>query len=177
MRWLFWKTYKVRCPDGSLKTVYRNIDDAFPLYIPGWKAGVAATAKVGGKGSGELKGEYAAAMQGMLVALDEFNRGLMMKFRSAYVVYKSDPCCDNGFLQREVEKALDDHRRLQAAKMQLDAAIEFARLQPQQSERIAQMLVEIGDRMSLPTVSQGVPRKIEDSRRIAREMAEGKDEG
>ena len=30
-KFLLGKSYKIKCPDGSIKTVYRDVDDAFPL--------------------------------------------------------------------------------------------------------------------------------------------------
>ena len=91
MAWPLSKTYKVKSPDGHVKTVYRNVDDAFPLFIPGWKANINAAGKFLERLSGEIRAEYSTAIHGMLFALDELNQGLMMTFRAAYIVYQNDP--------------------------------------------------------------------------------------
>jgi hypothetical protein len=57
INWPFSKTYKIKCPDGTIKTVYRNIDHAFPLFIPGWQADIAADVKAQELGAAHLKAE------------------------------------------------------------------------------------------------------------------------
>ena len=56
----FWRTYKVRCRDGSVKTVYRDVNDAFPLFISGSDGKVIASADVLKKVKG-VHGFYGAS--------------------------------------------------------------------------------------------------------------------
>lgn len=172
MAWPFWRTYKVRCSNGHTKTVYRNVDDAFPLFIPGWKANLSAAGKALDKVTAELKGEYATAIHGLLFALDDLNQGLMMTFRGAYVVYQNDPCRHGDFFEREVAKLLDEQRRLRALKVQIDGLIEIARLQPQNSDEFAKLLANTVDRMSVLMLPEATAQQIEEAKRIAREMTE-----
>lgn len=46
LSWPFSRTYEVRCPDGSVRTVYKHVDDAFPLHVRNWRARFAADVAV-----------------------------------------------------------------------------------------------------------------------------------
>jgi len=127
MAWPFSKTYKVKGPNGRIKRVYRDVNDAFPLYIKGWKANLEAAGKVLDKASGDIKAEYATAIHGLLFSLDELNNVLMMKFRVAYVYYQSDPFENSGFFERAIGKILDGHGRLKAHSLKINGLIELAK--------------------------------------------------
>jgi hypothetical protein len=172
MRWPFSKTYKVRCPDGSIKTVYKNVDDAFPLHIPGWKANLVAAGKVLDKASADMKAEYSTAIHGLLFALDNLNQGLMMTFRGAYVVYQNDPYKHSDFFEREVSKLLDEQRRLRTLKIQIDGLIELAKLQPKQSEEFARALASVVERMGSLMMPQTISERIQQAKQIADQMSE-----
>jgi hypothetical protein len=168
MGWPFWKTYTVRCGDGRVKTVYRNVDDAFPMYIPGWNTSLAAGAKAPDSTAADIKAEYSTAVHGLLIGLDELNHGLMMTFRAAYIVYKNDPCQHGDFFEREVEKLLEEQRRLRTLKVQIDGLIQLAKLQPDHSREFARVYGGVIDRMGSPLVPQ---TPVQDAIREARETA------
>ena len=176
MTWPFFRTYTVKCPNGHVKTVYRNVDDAFPLFIPGWKANLTAAGKVLDKVSAEMKGEYATAIHGLLFALDDLNQGLMMTFRAAYIVYQNDPCEHSAFFEREVAKLLDEQRRLRALKVQIDGLIELAKLQPANSVDFAKVLANVVDRMGTLMLPEVTADRVEQARQIAHKMTEAENE-
>ena len=117
INWPFSPTYRHKCPDGTIKTVYKNVDRAFPLYIPGWQGNVAADVKAQEIGTGELKAEYASKIQGLLFGLDELNQSQMMHFRGAYVAYSADPCGNSDLLKRQVETILREQTRFQMIRV------------------------------------------------------------
>jgi hypothetical protein len=168
----FVKTYNVKCRDGSTKTVYKNVDKAFPLFIPGFKANVAAAGDAANLGKAELKAEFASAIQGLLFNLDELNRGLMMNFRVAYVAYQNDPCMNDNFFQREVAKLLDEQQRLRALSLQINALIELAKLRPGDSEAFANALANVIDRIgSNVAFPAATSLRIKEATKIATELA------
>ena len=128
--WPFGKRYHVRCPDGSEKTVYRNIDDAFPLSIHGWKGDLAAEGRGIAGETAKLKGAYATKVQGLLFGLDELTQTLMLNFRSVYIVYISDPCGNAGFLLREVEKLVAEQQRVARLRIQVRTLLDLAKAKP-----------------------------------------------
>ncbi len=173
MRLPFSKTYKVRCPDGSVKTVYKNVDDAFPLHVPGWKANLSATGKFIDKVDANVKAEYSTAIHGLLFALDEFNKGLMITFRGAYVVYQNDPYKYADFFEREVAKILEDQRHLRILKIQIDGLIELAKLQSNQSEDFAKALAKVVDSMGSLMMPQITSERIQQAKEIVKQISEG----
>jgi len=56
INWFWLKTYQIRCKDGTVRIIHKNIDDACPLAIPGWKADISADIK----GLDQLKGSAKA---------------------------------------------------------------------------------------------------------------------
>jgi len=126
INWPFSKTYRIKCPDGTTKTVYRSVDHAFPLYIPGWQGTAAAAVKAQELGTAEVKAEYASKIEGLLFSLDELNQSLMMNFRGAYVAFASDPCGNGAMLNRQVENILREQHRFQLVRVQIRALIALA---------------------------------------------------
>ena len=180
MVWPFPKTYKVKGPNGQIKTVYRDVNDAFPLYIKGWKANLKAAVKVLDKASVDIKAEHATAIHGLLFAVDEFNQGLMMTFRGAYILYQSDPYEHSGFFEREVAKLLDEQKRLRILKVKIDGLIELAKLQSEHSDEFVKVLANIVDSVDpsiAPQVaSQRSAEKIAEAKQITKKSAEDQHE-
>lgn len=141
-----WKaTYKRRCPDGSVKAVYRNVDEAFPLYIQGWdaKAAVSLESVVGGPVN--VGAQYATHLQGLLYSLDDLNQSLMMVFRAAYMCFKADPCANEAFFTRQVAELIRDHNVFRAAKLKFRTLVTIAELHPEQSSEILRLFQEVAD--------------------------------
>ena len=165
--WPFGKMSSVHCPDGSVKSVYRNVDHAFPLYIPGWQGDLKGEASGLQEIKGTLAAGYATKIQGLLFGLDDLNQGLMIHFRSVYLVYASDPCGNAAFLQREVEKLLGEQQRLIRLRMQIRALVELAKGLPQPTESIFQLFQEIAIGIGGPVLADVARQAIEENRAIA----------
>src|SRR5262245_24437315 len=133
MAWPWSKRYRVRCPDGSTKTVYRNVDDAFPLFIPGWQGDLSAGASGSAKTAGvddlktEIKGSYATKIQGLLFAIDDLTQTIMLNFRSVYVAFATDPCTNGAFFQRQVETLVAEQQRISRLRIQVRTLIELVK--------------------------------------------------
>lgn len=145
--WFWRKTYDVKCLDGTKKTVYKNVDDAFPLFIRGFDSNLAANVRSESLGDGNLDSKYTTKIDGLLYALDELNQGLMMTFRAIYMVYSSDPCGNVLFLQRECSKLIDEQRRLRSLKIQIDALINMIKATPDNAEAISNIFSDIVQRI------------------------------
>ena len=173
MAWLWGKSYRVRCPDGSLKTVYRNLDDAFPLFIPGWQGDLSATASGSAKSMGvekiktEIKGKYATKIQGLLFALDDLTQTIMINFRSIYVAFATDPCTNGAFFQRQVEKLVAEQQRISRLRIQVRALIELAKNQPTATVEILTMFKEVSGGIGGNVVLQAAEIEIVEARELA----------
>ena len=143
----FGKSYTVTCPDGSIKTVYKDVNDAFPLYIEGGTKNIAAKSRAESMVDVEITSEHASKIDGLLYSLDELNQGLMMTFRAVYVTYSADPCGTADFFQREISKLLDEQRKLRALKIQIDSLITMVKASPDNSEQLTQVFSEIVQRI------------------------------
>jgi hypothetical protein len=126
----FSKTYSVKCPDGSRRIVHKDIDNAFPLAIPGWQSNVRAKVQADAKLGAELDANYATKIDGLLVALDERNNSLMLDFRAAYVVFQADPCNNNGHLLRSIDRITERRNQIAAKTLQIGALVTLAKEQP-----------------------------------------------
>jgi hypothetical protein len=120
--WPFSKIRRHRCPDGD-KIVYKSVDDAFPLFIPEWKGQIDSSIEALKKVSARIRTEYATMVRGLLYSVDDLNQDLMLRFRAVYVVYQHDPCNQAGFLQRQIEKMLNEQHGLRMLRVQIQALI------------------------------------------------------
>lgn len=148
----FSKSYQVRCPDGSIKTIYKNIDDAFPLSINGYEADISTKIKSEILKEAELDTKLKSRVDGLLYGLDEINNGLIMSFRSAYVGYQTDPCSNNGFLLDQITKINEEQRRLRALKMQIRGYVELAKSNPGDSTKLAQLYNNLVDKIGSTSI-------------------------
>src|SRR5258708_2102114 len=123
-------TFKHRCPDGSERLVYRNVDDAFPLYVSGWKAGAASSVSEFMGSRLDLRAEYEKHIYGLLVSINDRNSSIAMDFRVAYNVYQTSPCTQDEFFARRIAIMLDEKTRIENLWLRLRALITLASVQP-----------------------------------------------
>jgi hypothetical protein len=173
MRWPYFKTREIRCPDGTTRTVYKNIDDACPLYIAGWNADVSANLQFPGDVGGEAKAKYENKINGFLFALDEQNQSLMMHFRAIYLTYASNPCGSHGFLQRKVEDMIDQQHRISTLRVKIAALIQIVSVNPNDTGAITHTLNEIASRMDGKAVAAAASHEIAEARAIAKDLIQG----
>jgi hypothetical protein len=122
MSWnIFSKMRKVKCPGNRVVLVYRNPRAAFPLYAEDWKAQVKVAADAATELSGEVGGEFAKHMSGLLIKLNETNGSMQLKLSAIYQHYSEDPCTRENWFQRRLEQTLDEETLLNRAKFELEA--------------------------------------------------------
>jgi hypothetical protein len=169
INWPFSKRHQVRCPDGSTKIIYKNIDQAFPLYIPGWKGDLKADIKALEQASANVGAAYESKIQGLLFSLDERNQSLMINFRTVYITFVSDPCNRSAFLERQIEKIIDEQNHLSRLKMQIYSLIELAKNHPKKSNEIFALFQQIVSQLGGQSVSVGAVIEITESVSLTKE--------
>ena len=107
MHWPFGKTRLIKCPDGSLRYVYKNMDDAFPLYAKDWKARFDVAVKGLQTIQGSLGGELAHGLSGLLVMLNESNASLQFNCRAIYCTFSVNPCSMDTWLQNQMQELIN----------------------------------------------------------------------
>jgi hypothetical protein len=121
--WLFGKTRKHKCPDGSVRHVFKNPEDAFPLHTTNSSRKFGATAKTLEDlqgGNVELSAGVRKQVAGLLVELDRANRSLLADFRATYVVYSSNPCGLDKYLETRIDRIMRSENQLRQMEMETD---------------------------------------------------------
>jgi hypothetical protein len=166
-------SYEKKCRDGSRKTVYKKVEDAFPLAINGYEANIATKLKSELLQEGELNGALKTKVDGLLYGLDDINNGLMIAFRSAYVGYQTDPCENNEFLLTEIRKINEEQRRLRALRMQIRGYVEMAKTNPGNTTELAELYNTLVNKIGAYSMGDaGVQEAIDSSREAANKLME-----
>lgn len=180
MGWLFGKTYSVRCRDGSIKEVYRSVDVACPLYIPGVEREVSAkgsgTAKsVGLSLKGEAKKKYEKKIEALVFGIDELTQTVMINFRSVYLAFSSDPCSNNSFFLRQVEMLVGEQQRIAKLRIQAGTLISLVQAQPDNVVEIMglfkQLALNIGGNLGAEVIKEEAKKEINEARQLADDWA------
>lgn len=167
------KSYSVTCCDGSVKTVYKKIEDAFPLAIYGAETSISANLKAEMFENANLDAKMKSSVDGLLFGLDDINNGLMMSFRSAYIGFQTDPCTNNQFLIDQIEKINEEQRRLRALKMQIRGYVELVNSNPGDTVKLAEQYSELVNRIGSTDLQSGaVVAAINNNKLAAAKMME-----
>jgi hypothetical protein len=162
------KSYHIKCGNGSIKTIYKKADDAFPLFISGYEGNISAKVNSELLKESELTANTKSKVDTLLYGLDDINNGLMMSFRSAYIGYQTDPCANNGFLLDQITKINEEQRRLRALKMQIVGYVELAKSNPGDSTKLAELYSDLVNKIGSTSMGDaGVIEAISISRDAA----------
>jgi len=142
MGW-FSKTYQHKCPDGTVRIIHKNLDEAFPLSVKDKKGTTNVDIAAQKLGSAKLKTEYETKIRGLLFSINEQNQSLMINFRFAYAAFQADPCNNNGFITRQAEHFSQGQQRLMELKTQITGLITLAESYPNNPERVLPLYNEI----------------------------------
>lgn len=159
----FSKTYTAKQNGLQPKTLYKNPDDAFPLYVKGTDAAAKAGAQVADQATANVAVELRPHVDALLFEVDEQNRSLMMSFRAAYITYQSDPWSGQAQFDRTVASLIDRQQRLAEARLHIRGLIALASLVDDRSEFLAAYQT-IVDTVGGESVGRAVILEIESSR-------------
>jgi hypothetical protein len=169
----FFKRIKYKCPDGTFRIVYRNVNDAIPLFIKGFDIKGGGDAKLMDQANFKLKAEYKDKIQGLLYNLDDRNNNLIFEFRNAYMVYQSHPCGKIDFFQEQVEKLNRDYHFRSTLKIQIDGLITLAEGNSNH-DKIMEVYISILDKMGI-TNNFVAAYAIKENRDAAKKWIESND--
>ncbi|GAA3458480.1 hypothetical protein ACFFSW_04470 [Saccharothrix longispora] len=125
------KRYKVKCRDGSVKYVHRDVDDAFPLELRESGKRTAAGLDVLQQVSGNLERSHVEQIKAALFSLNQANDTMMVNFRALYTVYQTDPCANAGYLAAGTQALMAEHQRTKDLVIRLDALLKMAQTDQQ----------------------------------------------
>lgn len=166
------RTYQVKCPDGSTRTVHKKIDDAFPLDLRSSQSKFSAKANDGISAlSASISGEHRSTVENLLVAIDSKNNTLMVKFRAAYLVYMTNPCAKGEYLADTISQLIEMHDRLTEVELGTQSLIELVKSQPSNTDAIlslfGQLIGKLGPTNSLELNGQAARIAIKNAREEA----------
>jgi hypothetical protein len=158
IRSLFSHTYEVRCPDGTARILHHDIDKAFPLVVRGSDTHMKTELNALKKASAKLDVENKSKIHALLYDFSDFNESLMVEFRSAYLVFQSNPCANADFFSSQVQTMIAEQARLKGIKLKIRAYIELVKLNPTNStiiiDRYIGIVDELGGVKSISTAAQ-----------------------
>ncbi|MGD0733880.1 MAG: hypothetical protein ABR976_01990 [Terracidiphilus sp.] len=152
--------------------MYKNVDDAFPLYIQGWQGNVSGSARGSaipdvGNLEAKLNATYATKIQGLLFAIDELSQTVVINFRAIYLAFQTDPCSNGDFFVRQVAKLVSEQQQISRWRIQVGGLIELARNRPDETERILTIFKEIAGGVGGAPAVEAIRLEIVEAREIA----------
>lgn len=164
----FANTYQVRCPDGTIKTVYKNIDDVLPLYIPGWVGKLKTELP-----DANITAEYATKIHGLLYYIDEHNKNIFISFRIAYLGYKNDPCNNNAYFNRQIEKIIDEQNKIVTFNSRIKLLMQLAVMYQNNPEKFNPLYEQIAEQLIGVNIPEAATSEIAETRTLARDWVDG----
>lgn len=169
----FFRTYKIKCPDGTTRIVHKSIDDVFPLSIGEGKSKLDGTLKVPEIVDAKFGAEISNAIKSAMFSIDENNNSLILEQRAAYSGYATNPCGQANWYQRRIEDLSNRRHFLQQQARVLDALLTLAQRPTASSDQILGMLGQIVDRLSPEEAALITVNAMDRSERTAIEMTHG----
>lgn len=144
--------------------VYRNIDDALPLYLNDSNAKVEmGLTDLSGTG-GKVSGAYETHIRGLAFQLSELNENIVFEFRMAYLVYQSHPCEEQAAFSRRVENMSLRLSELYGARLQFQALVELASTRPDDNAEVWEAFSRIAGVLGGPEFGKAASTAIRSSR-------------
>jgi len=150
LNWPWSKTRRVNCKDGTCRDIYKNPDEAFPLFTRDLSTNITAQVEMLKELSIEVSADIQRLIAGFFYHIDEINRSLQLLFRTVYIMYGTNPCFLDEWMANQVEKIIAEEIKMRDSILKLrvrmeqgyrikDAILEI------QKEMIADMKTEISD--------------------------------
>jgi len=131
------KTRSVRCSDGTVIEVYRNPDDAVPIYVNAIQTEAHASAKFAETVSASAGGKYKEQVTGISKLVADETANMLMRFRIIYQHYSESPCARQDYFQRNIDELLRENTRFNLAKLQLETLVQLTKKGSSQAEVFA----------------------------------------
>jgi hypothetical protein len=141
--------YRVKCPDGSMKLVYRNVDDAFPLVFRGLETEFYTAKGRLDALSASIDDKHRSMIESLLGAADEANNALMAKFRAAYLVYTTDPCSQSEYLATQLNQISEEYNRLTRVEHRVLSLISLVASKPTDTDSISSLSSELAGQLAV----------------------------
>lgn len=172
-RFPFFRTYKLKCPDGTTRIVHKNIDDVFPLSVSDTNAKFNGDLKLPETIDAKLGAEISNAIKSVMFSIDGNNSSLVLEQRAAYSGYQSNPCAQADWYQRRIEDLSNRRHRLQEQERLLNALMSLAQRPTADADRLIGLLGQLVDKLPPEEAALLTIDAMDHSERTAIEMTKG----
>lgn len=162
----------MQCPDGTKRSVYRNVESAFPLLLSSATDSIDAGGGIGPAASMKAGAKHSRTFAALLTAVSEENDELLLCFRALYVMYQGNPCGNGAYFDLEMRQLVEQRKRLRTAGRLLTAAGQLIDHGGAEAE-VRASLTEAAQLLGSRGSEILAPIAIEDSHRTAKRMIEG----
>ena len=121
----FAREFTIRCPDGTIKFVYKDVEDAFPLLTK--EFGVSASLQTDPVGTTGLGAQYRSKVNALFDGLNSQTNDLFAHLRAVYVVYKTDPCNKGDYLASRITEITDSFQQFRMQQLNVEILKDRAR--------------------------------------------------
>ena len=178
--WLpFVSEYTIKCKDGSVKILYKKVEDAFPLHIQDKETSYSSKLSIPESVEANIEGTHLSNLKALIFHIDDLNGDIMLKFRGAYVNYKSDPCNGQARYDDQTTGIIENHQRLRTGQVQIQALLAMINASGSVTQECIDKFLEIVDKMGndIPPLiaADAAAARIEQSREIAKDITGDKE--
>lgn len=174
-KWPFFRTRKIRCPDGTVRIVHKDIDDLFPLSISDHAVKADGGLKIPESLEANIGAELAKAIKGVLFSIDGNNNSLILDQRAAYTGYAASPCEKADWYQRQIQDLSTRRHRLQEQERLLGALLSLADSPMADKTELLGILSQLVDKLPPDQAVLITVNEMDVSEQTAKEMTKKAD--
>jgi hypothetical protein len=112
MDWPLSKIRKEKCKDGTYRNVFKNPQDAFPLYIDDLKVQVHNEIELLKQFKMDTDVVVQRLASGLLFQIDSVNISMQAHFRAIYLGYSTNPCANDKWFTKGIDRIIKQETKM-----------------------------------------------------------------
>lgn len=164
---LWFKTRTFRCNSHKI-TVWRNPNDAVPIYVSQVTAAAKGSFDLAEGEFGKVSGEFKERLIGISNLVHSATETFLMEFRVIYQYYSESPCQREDYFQHKLSELLKERRRFDLTRLHLSTIVDLSAAGATMDNLLERFDLVVKT-LSLPTTAHemleelaAVPKLIED---------------
>lgn len=138
--------------NGRTIEVYRDPNDAIPLYVTPWSLAAKASLDAIEQAKGEVGLEYQQEILGLSELVNSESEEVLIEFKMIYAYYADSPCDREEDYRLQLFKLLDEKRKFRYIRLQMNTLIILVRNNVQPEKIMAEF----------ETISRTITRSIDE---------------
>jgi len=136
-------SYRVKCPDGRIITVYTDVDKIIPIALKDKENEIDAGMGIKDRIDVKIKTRESEKISHLILRLDEKSSRLLMNYRLAYIAFSHNPCKNEENFNKQVSELLKKKEKLDQFETEMIALLEIASQPNMSSEYIMKAYLQI----------------------------------